>query len=109
MEKAIQTTLHMTAIDGELQENSIIMEGTRRDMLAIICLALRMFLSGEDTKWRRTANKVIGSVFDDFLDADETPLERFLSNLLYWVTLGFALFGAFMAVGMIVTKIAGRF
>jgi len=107
MEKAIQTTLHMTAIDGELQENSIIMEGTRRDMLAIICLALRMFLSGEDTKWRRTANKVIGSVFAEFLD-DETPLDRFLSNLVYWVTLGFALFGAFMAVGMIVTALAGR-
>jgi hypothetical protein len=108
MNKAKQSVLHMSAIDGEYQHDATIMRGAPDDMLALLCTALHMYIATSDTSWKRTAKKLITDLLRDEVPDGRNPRDDRILGALLFVAGIFSLFGVICFVSMVMAKLTGR-
>lgn len=108
MTKANQAVLHMTVLDDEYQPDATIMRGDPRNMLALICMALHMYMNGSSLRWKLTARKVVREVLNEEIPDDSSPRNNRIIGALLFVAGIFSLFGVICFVSMVMAKLTGR-
>lgn len=108
MDSTTKSTIHLCAEDGAYLPNLTVMKGAPDDMLALVCTAIHIYMTGSDRHWKNVAYKLIRDVlYEEKNGKPRDPNSDRLLGALLFVTGIFALFGLVCFVILVVDKLAG--